>query len=55
MRLKIEFQDKNHNIISIHHIECKGLTHTYFAALRYSEKIKGYYPEVWFYYVTKEK
>jgi hypothetical protein len=55
MRLKIEFQDKNHNVISIHYIEYKTITPPYFKAFLYYNKIAETYPEVCFCNVSVEK
>ena len=54
MRLKIEFQDKNHNVISIHNIEYNTITPPYMKAYDYCEQIMHYYRDVWFFCVTKE-
>lgn len=55
MYLKIEFQDKNHNTISIHHIEYNTITPPYMKAYDYCERIMYYYRDVWFFCVTNEK
>ena len=55
MNIKIEFQDENHNKIAVHYIEYNTITPPIIGVVDYCERIRHYYPEVWFYYVTDEK
>lgn len=54
MYLKIEFQDKNHNVISIHNIEYNTITPPYIRAYNYCKQIMHYYRCVMFFCVTNE-
>lgn len=51
MEIKIEFQDKDHNVIAIHRIEYDTITPPFLVVMGYCENISRMYPEVMFYYI----